>query len=99
MKIEFSAEENGLYCRGRVPKSACKDEALKELGRREDKGQLYFGEKDPNLLAEERKALAHVDSVWDACLDGKSTLEAFRVAAKDWHAVIVSLYSLQDQKV
>ena len=75
------------------------DRVLEDLGKREDEGLLCFGPKDPTLLAEERKALAHVDSVWEACLDGKTTQEAFKAAVNAWHGVIIKLYTLQDQNV
>lgn len=75
------------------------EEALKDLGCREDAGILYFGEKDPNLLHKERKALSRVDEIWKACIEGRASLETFKDAVNAWHDAIIKLYTLQDQNV
>lgn len=75
------------------------EEALQDLGRREDAGILYFGEKDPMLQGEERKSLSRVDDIWKGCLEAKATLEAFKDTVRDWQDAILKLYSPPSERI
>lgn len=69
------------------------EDALQDLGKHGDRGLFYFGEKDPELIKKERETLAHVDSLWKECQEGKATLFTFKGTVRNWYDVMVKLYS------
>lgn len=66
-------------------------EVLEDLNRRTLEGLL--GEANPAMLAQVNGAQARVDKFWQACLQGKASLENFREAVRQWHEAVVSLFT------
>lgn len=69
---------------------------LNDLGRRCVQGLMEGS--NPDVLAQVNMAQAGINQAWKDALEGKATLENFKVAVARWHEAVINLFSVQRPK-